>query len=386
MKLLVKTLAGLEEVLAKELEALGAQEITLLKRAVSCTGDQQLVYKANLWLRCGLRVLVPFAEFDAPHEDALYDQVRSINWAEHLQLHQTFAIDAVTQSNKMRHSHYLALKTKDGIVDWFRDHKGRRPSVNPKSPNIRFHLHLDHHNRATLLRDSSGEGLHRRGYRTSGGQAPLNEVLAAGLVQLSGWKADQPFVDPMCGSGTILIEAAGVATRQAPGLYRSFAFEQWQDFNQELWQSIKTEARALRQPTDIPILGCDHHFKALRIAENNISAAHMKAYIRVKRSTFQKFLPPEGPGTLVTNPPYGLRVDNEEDVTPLYQELGDKLKKDFAGYEAWVFSGNVPALKQLGLRASRRLHLMNGQIECKLHKFELYKGSRKPGQGMEGVV
>lgn len=376
MKMLVKTLAGLEEILAQELLNLGAENITVLNRAVNCEGGLALLYRANLWLRCGVRILIPIKEFHVPDEQGLYDAVREVDWSQYIQLHQTFAIQAVTQSHQMTHSQYLALKTKDAIVDWFRDRTGKRPSVNPKFPDLRFNLHLDSRNDATLSLDSSGEGLHRRGYRTDGGAAPLNEVLAAGMVQLSGWQADQPFVDMMCGSGTILIEAAMFAARQAPGMYRQFAFENWQDFDTDLWKEIKTDARAQRRPYDIPILGCDRDFKAIRIAENNIKAANLSSYVRVKRSNFQKFLPPEGPGTMISNPPYGLRLE-PEDINELYAEIGDKLKKDFTGYQAWILSGNLKAIKSVGLRPSRKIHLLNSQIPCKFHKFELYAGTKK---------
>lgn len=376
MKMLVKTLAGLEEALAEELNKLGATDVEVLKRAVSCSGDQALLYRANLWLRCGIRILVPVLSFPVEDEDDLYQQLREVSWSQYLQLHQTFAVDANSQSSRFRHNHFLALKTKDAIVDWFRDQNGKRPSVNPKQPDLRFHLHIDHRNQASLLLDSSGEGLHRRGYRTTGGDAPLNEVLAAGMIHLSGWKGDQPFVDMMCGSGTILIEAAMIAGQIPPGQHRSFAFQKWQDFDSDLWQSIKANARSQKRPPSQPILGVDNHFKAIRIAENNISAGHVQSYIRVKKSSFQRFLPPEGPGTLISNPPYGLRV-TAENIEELYREIGDKLKKDFQGYQAWLLSGNIPALKNVGLRPSRRIHLLNGQIECKFHKFELYAGSKK---------
>ena len=376
MRMLVKTLAGLEELLAEELRVLGATEVSLQKRAVSCEGELEQLYKANLWLRYAIRVLVPVREFSVQNEDDLYDQLRTVQWDQYLKLHQTFAIDANSQSSRFKHNHYLALRTKDAVADWFRDKHNRRPNVNPKEPDIRFHIHVDNRQQVTLLLDSSGDGLHRRGYRTTGGAAPLNEVLAAGMIGLSGWKGDQPFVDMMCGSGTILIEAAMLAGNIAPGMHRSFAFEKWPDFDKDLWQSVKSEARQAKRPPSQPILGADNHFKAIRISENNIAAAHLQSYIRVKRSKFQQFLPPEGPGTLISNPPYDFRLE-DKDINGLYKAFGDKLKKDFAGYQAWLISGNFEALKHVGLRPSRRIHLLNGQIPCKFHRYELYEGSRK---------
>ena len=376
MEMLVKTLAGLEEVLADELKELGGKDIQVLKRAVSCSGNQELLYKANLWLRCGLRILVPIASFEVRDENDLYHQLRGINWLKHLHLHQTFAIDANSQSSRFRHNHFLALKTKDAIADWFRDQKGRRPSVNPKQPDIRFHLHIDNRHQASLMLDSSGDGLHRRGYRTTGGAAPLNEVLAAGMMRLTKWQGDTPFVDFMCGSGTLLIEAAMIAAQIPPGIHRNFSFENWQDFDAGLWKKIKAEARQQKRPPQQPILGGDNHFKAVRICENNISAARLDPYIRVKRAAFHQFLPPEGPGILISNPPYDLRLETQ-DINQFYREIGDKLKQDFAGYEAWLISGNMDAIKSVGLRPSRKLHLMNGQIPCKFHKYELYSGSKR---------
>ncbi len=376
MEILVKTLAGLEDVLAQELTELGAQGVEPLKRAVRCQGDHALLYRINLWVRTGLRVLVPVANFVAAHENDLYAQLRAIDWSRYMQLHQTFAIDVVTQSARMRHSHFLALKTKDALVDWFRDKTGQRPSVSTDNADIRFHVHIDSTDRVTLLLDSSGDGLHRRGYRTDGGEAPLNEVLAAGLVKLSGWQPHLPLVDMMCGSGTILIEGGLMATRTAPGLNRSFAFEQWLDFSPGLWRDILADARAARRPHDVPIIGVDNNFRAIRIAENNIAAAHLQDTVRVQRTTFQSYLPPLGPGTLISNPPYDLRLESD-DIVGLYREIGDKLKKDFANYQAWLLSGNIPALKQVGLKPSRRIALLNGTIECKFYAFELYTGSKR---------
>lgn len=376
MKMLVKTLAGLEEVLAEELRVLGAKEVEIHKRAVSCEGELDLLYKANLWLRTGIRILVPITEFTVQNEDDLYEQLLTVKWDQYLMLHQTFAIDANSQSSRFKHNHYLALRTKDAIVDWFRNQRNRRPSVNPKQPDIRFHVHIDSRQQVSLLLDSSGNGLHRRGYRTTGGAAPLNEVLAAGMIRLAGWTGDQPFVDMMCGSGTLLIEAAMIAGNIPPGIHRSFSFEKWQDFDKDLWQSIKSEARQSKKPPGQPILGADNNFKAIRIAGNNIGAAHLQSYIRIKKSSFQQFLPPEGPGTLISNPPYDLRL-GDKDINGLYRQIGDKLKQDFAGYQAWLISGNFEALKHVGLRPSRRIHLLNGQIPCKFHRYELYQGSRK---------
>ncbi|RME95855.1 MAG: hypothetical protein D6772_12640 [Bacteroidetes bacterium] len=379
MELLIKTLAGLESVLADELAALGAENIEILKRAVSCSGDQRLLYRANLELRTAIRVLVLQRQFEAKHEGEWYDCLREINWTDYLQLQQTFAIDVVTQSAQLSHSHYLALKAKDAIVDWFREnHRGKRPSIDTKNPAIRLHLHLDSLNRASFLLDSSGDGLHRRGYRTGGGMAPLNEVLAAGMLRLAEWTPALPLVDFMCGSGTLLIEAGQWAAGIAPGLRRRFAFQNWQDYDAQLWQELTTEARQRQRDIEVPIEGVDKHFRAFRVAEQNIAAAGLEGQISVRRMSFERFTPSQpGRGMVIINPPYGLRVEEKADMPALYQAIGNKLKQDFSGYTAWILSGNPQALKHVGLRTSRKLTLMNGQLECKFQRYDLYQGSRK---------
>jgi putative N6-adenine-specific DNA methylase len=379
MDLLIKTLAGLEPVLAEELTELGAQEVTLLKRAVRCSGAQELLYRANLELRTAIRVLIPQRQFEVASEQDWYDYLREIDWSTYLNLQQTFAIDVVTQSAQLNHSHYLALKAKDAIVDWFRENnRGKRPSIDTKNPAIRFHLHLDSLNQASFLLDSSGDGLHRRGYRTGGGMAPLNEVLAAGMLRLAEWRPDLPLVDFMCGSGTILIEAGQWAARIAPGLRRRFAFQNWSDYNADLWQELLAAARDRQQAIEVPIEGVDKHFKAFRVAEQNIAAAGLEGQISVRRMSFERFTPSQaGRGMLIINPPYGLRVEEEAAMPALYQAIGDKLKQDFTGYTAWILSGNAAALKHVGLRTSRKIALMNGQLECKFQRYDLYVGSKK---------
>ncbi|MCB0637763.1 MAG: class I SAM-dependent RNA methyltransferase, partial [Lewinella sp.] len=262
MEMLVKTLAGLEEVLAREITDLGGQDVEVQTRAVTCQGDRELLYRLNLWLRTGLRVLVPIHQAQISNEQELYDSVREIDWGQYLTPDHTLAVDANTQSAQLDHSHFLALKTKDAVCDWFRDRTGRRPSVDTRHPHLRIHLHLDSLNHMTVLLDSSGDGLHRRGYRDQGGGAPLNEVLAAGLVLLSGWERDTPFVDFMCGSGTILIEAASYAYHLPPGRNRRFGFERWLDHDREAWQTIKHLAKDQERAFPHAIVGNDRDFRA----------------------------------------------------------------------------------------------------------------------------
>ncbi len=376
MEMIVTTMAGLEEVCARELEQAGAQEIEILTRAVSCVADWSVVYRANLWLRTGLRVLLPISRFEISNEQDLYHAIREIDWSEYLKIDRTFAIQANTQSARLNHDRYLALKTKDAIADWFRDKTGKRPSVDTRTPDLLLHLHVDSLNRCTLSLDSSGQSLHRRGYRTSGGEAPLNEVLSAGLVMLSEWKADTPFVDFMCGSGTILIEAAGVAYNLPAGRLRRFGFQRWLNFDKELWHSIQEEAKSLATDFPHPIVGNDRNFRSVRIADQNIEAAGLRGKIKVQRGNFMRFRPPTGPGWAIMNPPYDLRIEDSQ-IDGLYEKIGDKLKSDFTDYTAWILSGNLPALKKVGLRTSRKIPLLNGKIECKFQRYELYAGSRK---------
>lgn len=376
MKMLIKTFAGLEEVLAREITQLGGQNVNQLTRAVSCEGDQPLLYRLNYWLRTGLRVLVPIHERDITDERDLYEAVREIDWGRYLTPDQTLAVNANTQSAQLNHSHFLSLKVKDAVADWFRDRTGRRPSVDLEHPHLRIHLHLDSLNHMTISLDSSGEGLHRRGYRDRGAAAPLNEVLAAGMVQLSGWQGDMPFVDFMCGSGTILIEATSFAYGLPPGRHRRFGFERWGDFSRDLWEDIKAGAEEKAKVFSHPIIGNDKDFRAVKLAHQHIYGAGLEGKIEIQRGPLRHFTPPDGPGWLISNPPYGLRIVTP-DIDALYQEMGDKLKSDFSSYTAWILSGNLEALKQVGLRPSRKISLLNGQIPCKFQRYEMYEGTKK---------
>lgn len=377
VKLIIKTLAGLEEVLAGELEALGAEGIRQGKRAVECEGDLRLMYRANLELRTALRVLMPVHTFEASSEAELYDQVRQLDWQTIMDVDDTLAIDAVTFSRHFTHSQYVALKTKDAIVDQFREKTGRRPSVDTEHPNIRFNVHVAD-TVCTISLDSSGESLHKRGYRTEALAAPINEVLAAGMILLSGWKKDCAFVDPMCGSGTIPIEAALYAWNIPPQWLRNdFAFMRWSSFDPMLWAEVRTQARE-RMETSFshPIRGFDKNFRAVQAAEANAAAAQLQGKIRFERRRFENLTPDTEKGFLMMNPPYDARLE-ERDIEGMYQMIGDRLKHAFKGYTAWIISANMEALKFLGLRPSRRITLFNGPLECKFIQIELYEGTKK---------
>lgn len=369
--LLAKTLAGLEPVLANELQALGAHAIRPLKRAVAFEGDTALMYRANYELRTALRILVPIHSFSAFNERDFYEAVREVNWAVYMGVGDTLAVDAVAQGEVFRHSQYLGLLTKDAIVDQFRDRYNRRPNVNTVSPSLRINVHVQG-TRADISIDASGDSLHRRNYRRDTVDAPLNEVLAAGMLQLSGWNGQGSFVDPMCGSGTLPIEAAMVATQTPPQIKReSFGFFKWPDFDQKLWKSLKSEADAKVQAFEFPILAADKDPRARNSTALNLMSAGLENAIRVEKTPFEKLEPPETPGTLLMNPPYDERL-KIEDTIAFYKNIGDVLKKRWPGWSAWVISSNRDALKHVGLKAAQKITLFNGALECSFQKFEMY--------------
>lgn len=379
MELTIKTLSGLEQVLARELEELGATNINPGGRVVHCEGDQRLLYRANLELRTALRILVPIAQFRVYDEHHLYKHVRrKIPWADYMDVTDTLAIDAVTKSNTFGHSKYVALKTKDAIVDEFRRLTDDRPNVDTRRPTLRINVHINDLD-CTVSLDASGDSLHYRGYRKEAVEAPLNEVLAAGLLLIAGYDGSQPLLDPMCGSGTIPIEAAMIASNKAPGSVRDdFGFLRWKDFDADLWQDVQEKARAREREPAHPVFAFDQDFKAVRMSQRNAMQAGVDTLIQFQRHKFEKLKDKHKPadqGLLVMNPPYDERL-TEQDIEKFYQMIGDQFKQVFPGWTGWVISSNVPALKSLGLRASERKTVFNGALECKYLKFELYEGSK----------
>ena len=327
---LAKTFQGLEEVLANELRSIGAKDIKILKRAVSFSGDKKLLYRANYELRTALRILVPFHYFRVRHESALYNKVKAIDWSSFMGIKDTFAIDAVTYSKYFKHSKYAALKTKDAIVDQFRDKFGQRPNVNTFTPTLRIHVHINE-DQCTLLFDSSGEPLFKRGYRKETLEAPINEVLAAGMIQLSGWKRDCNFIDAMCGSGTILFEALMFAKNIPPQFQREdFGFKKWKDFDESLWAEVVKEANKKQRAFNYKILGFDKDFQAIRIAQRNLEQAGFEGQITFERKKFETLEPPKEKGVLIMNPPYDERL-RSSNINELYGLIGDRLKKVFSG-------------------------------------------------------
>ncbi len=378
MEIIVKTFQGLEEVLAEELRAVGATGIETLSRAVACQGDLKTLYRINYEVRTAVRAITPFYTFKTKHENHLYGKIQAFDWTSHIGLDDTFAIDASTSSKYLRHSKYLSLKVKDAIVDQLRAfHDGQRPSIDLKNPTVRLQVHINKDNVCSLAWDSSGQSLHKRAYRVASVAAPINEVLAAGLILQTGWKKDSVLIDPMCGSGTILIEAALLATNTPPQIKRShFGFMKWRNFDANLWQSVVEEAQAKITTIKYPILGYDKDINAVQATEENIKAIDLQHIVDVQWKDFLKVNTDEKKGIVIMNPPYDVRLP-EEDITAFYKSIGDTLKQSFSGFDAWIISSNLDALKQIGLRTSKKIILYNAALECRFQKYELYRGSLK---------
>ncbi len=376
MQLLAKTLHGLEEVLADELRQLGASKVEERKRAVAFEGDIKLMYRANLELRTAIRILMPIANFKARNEDEFYDKIKAINWEEYMAVNETLAVDAVTASKTFNHSKYIALKTKDAIVDQFREKYKKRPNVRVYKPHLGVYIYI-HDQQVNVSIDSTGESLHRRGYRVASVDAPMNEVLAAGMVLLSGWDKEGLLMDPMCGSGTLLIEAAMYAHNIPPNRLRShFAFMNWKEYDQEVWEKVKKQAADHIVEHPHPIMGWDKNLGCIRKTEQNIEAAGLTGKIEVKRKRFERLDPPPAPGMIIMNPPYDERLQ-EDNIEEFYETIGDTLKKKYTGYSAWLISSSIDGIKRVGLRTSRKKTLFNGKLECKFVKYEMYEGSKK---------
>ena len=377
--MLAKTFKGLEQVLAKELIELGANNVQIERRAVSFTGDLRMLYTANFCLRTASRVLVPIATFKAKKTDDIYEQVKALNWAEYMTPKTTFQIDATVYSDLFRHSQFITYRVKDAIVDYWMEHGGVRPSVQLTNPDIYLNIHIAGDS-VTLSLDSSGESLHKRGYRVANTQAPINEALAAGMLLLAGWQGQGDFYDPMCGSGTLLIEAALIARNIAPCIYRKgFAFEKWANFDADLFEDIYSDDSRERD-FQHKIYGSDAGFYAVQAATKNIESANLQRDIEVKQIRVQELRLAERntEGALVMiNPPYGERLAQDKDVLRLYQDMGTTLKHQFNGATAWIISSNEDALKCIGLRPAKRVRLMNGDLECLFNQYELFKGDRK---------
>lgn len=384
--MLAKTFKGLEEVLAGELIELGANNVQIERRAVSFTGDKRMLYTANFCLRTASRILVPIATFKAKHTDDIYEQAKQIDWAQYMNTSMSFAIDATVYSDLFRHSQFVTYRVKDAVVDWWMEHGGVRPNVQLTHPDIYLNVHIGG-DTVTISLDSSGESLHKRGYRVANTQAPINEALAAGMLLLAGWKGQSDFYDPMCGSGTLLIEAALIARNIAPGIYRKgFAFEKWANFDADLFEEVYSDDSREREFTH-KIYGSDAGFYAVQTAIKNVQSANLQRDIEVKQIRVQELrIGEEAKGDkarktegalVMMNPPYGERLSQDKDVLRLYQDIGTTLKHQFCGATAWIISSNEEALKCVGLRPAKRIHLINGDLDCLFNQYVLFSGDRK---------
>lgn len=377
-KMLAKTFKGLEEVLAKELIELGADDVHIERRAVSFSGNLEMLYRANLCLRTASRVLMPIDTFRAKDADAIYEQIKQIDWSKYMTDSTTFAIDATVYSDTFRNSRFVTYRVKDAIADWWMEHTNQRPSVKVTEPDLLINVHVANES-ITLSLDSSGESLHKRGYRVANTEAPINEALAAGMLLIAGWEGQSDFYDPMCGSGTLLIEAALIALNIPPGLFRKqFAFERWRNFDADLWGEVYNDDSRERAFAH-HIYGSDASFYAVQQCLKNVQSAGMNKYISVRQIRMEELKPSNQTenALVMLNPPYGERLAQNKAVCELYAAIGTALKHQFTGATAWIISSNDEAMKHIGLKPSRKLRLLNGELDCQFNQYELFQGKRK---------
>ena len=383
-RMIAKTFMGLEPVLAKELARMGAENIVQGRRMVEFWGDQEMLYRANVELHTALKILKPIAEFKARSAEEVYTEVQKTDWTQYLSLEKTFAVDAVVFSEEFTHSKFVSYKVKDAIVDQFRERTGQRPNISVSNPDLQLHIHIAD-TTATLCLDSSGESLHRRGYRQESVEAPINEVLAAGIIMLTGWQGDCDFIDPMCGSGTFLIEAALIAKNMAPGLFRKeFAFEKWSDFDADLFDRVYNDDSKERE-FNHHIYGYDIDMKAVNTARINVRAAGLADTVSVAQKDFKDFEKPQHKSIIVTNPPYGERITTPN-LLATYRMIGERLKHALAGQEAWILSYREECFQQIGLRPSLKTPLYNGSLECELRKYVIFDGRLDQFRADGGIV
>ena len=374
--MIAKTFFGFEELLAKELQVLGAQDVEIGTRAVSFKGDKGFMYKANLSLRTALKILKPIYYFKATNDQNLYKGIQGIDWTKYLNESQTFVIDTTIHSDNFKHTQFVSQKAKDAIVDQFREKTGQRPSVDKDFPDLRINIHIDR-DQVSVALDTSGASLHHRGYRTATNIAPINEVLAAGILLLAGWDGKSDFLDPMCGSGTLLAEAAMIACNIPANINRKeFAFEKWNDWDNDLFDQIIDALMKRTREFHHTIIGYDKAPSAVQKAKDNIQNANLEDYVSIIQGDFfDSKKENTGPLQMVFNPPYGERLNIE--LERFYRELGDTLKNNYPNTNAWFITANLEALKFVGLRPSRKIKLFNGSLEARLVKYEMYEGSKK---------
>ena len=374
--MVAKTFFGFEEILVKELQQLGAQDVEIGTRAVSFKGDKGFMYKANLSLRTALKILKPIYYFRATNDQNLYKGIQGIDWSKYIGENQTFVIDTTIHSDNFKHSQFVSQKAKDAIVDQFREKTGQRPSIDKDFPDLRINIHIDR-DQVSVALDTSGASLHHRGYRTATNIAPINEVLAAGMLLLSGWDGSSDFLDPMCGSGTLLAEAAMIACNIPANINRKeFAFEKWNDWDNDLFDQIIDALMKRTKEFHHTIIGYDKAPSAVQKAKDNIRNANLDDYVSIIQGDFfESKKENTGPLHMVFNPPYGERLNIE--LERFYREIGDTLKNNYPNTNAWFITANLEALKFVGLRPSRKIKLFNGSLEARLVKYEMYEGSKK---------
>lgn len=383
-ELIAKTFMGLEPVLAKELTQLGANNVQIGRRMVSFTGDKEMMYRANFQLHTAIRILKPIKHFKARSADEVYDEIKKIEWEQYIDKGKTFSVDSVVYSDEFRNSRFVTYKVKDAIVDYFRDKTGARPNISVSNPDIRLNIHIAEYD-ATLSLDSSGESLHRRGYRQESVEAPLNEVLAAGMIMMTGWHGETDFIDPMCGSGTLLVEAALIAHNMSPGIFRKeFAFEKWNDYDADLFDSIYNDDSQEREFSH-HIYGYDVDMKAVNTARLNIRAAGLSKDVTVEQADFKDFTRPQEKSIIVMNPPYGERISTPN-LLATYKMIGERLKHCFMGNEAWVLSYREECFEQIGLKPSIKIPVYNGSLECEFRKYSIFDGKMKEFRAEGGIV
>ena len=380
-EMVAKTLFGFEELLENELRQLGAQHIKKGVRNVRFTGDKGFMYKCNMGLRTAIKILKPILQFNVKDENELYKKIKDIAWEKYIDVDATLAVSATLSGDRFTHSQYIALKTKDAIVDRFRDLTGKRPNIDLRFPDLKIDVHIDR-NRCSVSLDSSGESLHKRGYKIATNIAPINEVLAAGLLLLSGWDGQSDFMDPMCGSGTILIEAAMIACNIPPNLMRNeFAFERWKDWDVDLYETIENSLLSKTRDFHHKIMGFDKSPSAIRKANENIKNAHLEDFIYIKHEDFFKTQKAnEARLHMLFNPPYGERL--ELDIETFYGQIGRTLKHNYAGTTAWFITSNLEALKHIGLKTSRKIKLYNAKLVARLVRYGMYSGTKKPRKNL----
>lgn len=385
-KMVAKTLKGLEAVLADELRALGAANVEPGRRMVSFEGNLEMLYRANLCCRTALRILKPFYTFNADNPDSLYDRLKEFDWSTIMGVNSTFAIDTVLNSDSFSHSRYATYRVKDAIVDWFRDrYDNQRPSVRLTDADVMLNVHI-HDTTITVSLDSSGESLHKRGWRMATTEAPINEVLAAGIILMSGYNGTTAFVDPMCGSGTFLVEAALIAANINPGVFRrNYAFQRWKDYDEELFEQLWSDDSAERDPEQ-PIVGGDMLASAVDVTRRNLRAAGVDKFVNVEVRKFSEWQKaPAAAGTLVMNPPYGERI-SVPDMEGLYGLIGQQLKHIFSGWNAWIIGFREDYFRCIGLAPSQKVSLMNGSLDCELRQYVLFTGNKRDFRAAGGKL